>query len=351
MSTTSAHTVHRRARYALGVALALGLLLGVVPSLSGVAWADITAAVTAVPVPALVWLLALWLLGLLAHTITLTAALPRLSHRQALTLSLTGSAVANVLPVGGAAGVALNYQMVRGWGFDRSQFAAYTVVTNLWDVLAKLLLPLAVVPVLLITGSVLPGRVLGTAVGAAAVIGLVTGLSVAALSSPRAAARVGESADAVVNGLLRRLGSTRHVGLGGLLVETQRTCRPVVRAGWRRLSLGMVLYTALLYVLLWTCLSVTGAGLGAIAVLAGFTVERLLTMAAITPGGAGVVEVALSAMLLLLAGDPAGVVSGVLLYRLLTFGLEIPVGGAGLAAWWWLRRRHAGLSAPEMAGA
>ena len=65
----------------------------------------------------LVALVALWALGLLSHTVTLTAALPTLTHRRALTLSLTGSAVANVLPLGGAAGIALNYRMTRHWGF------------------------------------------------------------------------------------------------------------------------------------------------------------------------------------------------------------------------------------------
>ena len=50
------------------------------------------------------WLVVLWVAGLVAHTMTLTAALPGLTHRRALLLSLTGSAVANVLPLGGAAG-------------------------------------------------------------------------------------------------------------------------------------------------------------------------------------------------------------------------------------------------------
>lgn len=70
-----------------------------------------------------------------------------------------------------------------------------------------------------------------------------------------------------------------------------------------------------------------------VALLVGFTSERLLTLIPLTPGGAGVVEVGLAGTLLLFGGDPAGVVAGVLLYRLLTFALEIPVGGATLAGW------------------
>ena len=72
--------------------------------------------------------------------------------------------------------------------------------------------------------------------------------------------------------------------------------------------------------------------------LVGFAAERLLTLAGLTPGGAGLVEVGLAGLLVALGGDPVAVVSGVLLYRLFTFGLEIPVGGVSLAAWLWLRR-------------
>ncbi|MEZ5191932.1 MAG: hypothetical protein R2734_05130 [Nocardioides sp.] len=54
-----------------------------------------------------------------SSTPSLRAALPGLSMRRALTLSLTGSAVANVLPVGGAAGIVLNHRMTRSWPRQR----------------------------------------------------------------------------------------------------------------------------------------------------------------------------------------------------------------------------------------
>jgi uncharacterized membrane protein YbhN (UPF0104 family) len=113
----------------------------------------------------------------------------------------------------------------------------------------------------------------------------------------------------------------------------------IVRTSWRRLSIGTVLYTVLLFGLMLGCLAAAGAGLGIAAVLAGFTVERLLTLAGLTPGGAGLVEVALASTLLAFPGAPVGVTLGVLLYRALTFGLEIPVGGTVLVGWLWTQRR------------
>lgn len=328
-------------RYVAGLACGAGLLALAVPSVSGLAWSGVVAALGAVPLTALALLIGLWLLGLLAHTITLTAALPTLTHRRALTLSLTGSAVANVLPMGGAAGMALNYRMLRSWGYDSPQYGTYTVVTNLWDVVAKLTLPVLVLPVVVLTSSVALPHVAVVAGLLALILVVVAAAAAAAaaLTSARAAVRVGTALDRMVRALPRRRGSPRTTDLTGWLVRTQMSCCDVVARGWARLTLGMLLYTALLLALLVACLSVTGAGLALPVVLVGFMVERLLTLAGLTPGGAGVVELGLTGVLLLLGGSPASVVPGVLLYRALTFALEIPVGGSALLGWLVLRHR------------
>ena len=101
----------------------------------------------------------------------------------------------------------------------------------------------------------------------------------------------------------------------------------------------MVAYLASLALLLWGCLTVTGTGLSPAAVLVAFAAERLLTLAGLTPGGAGIVEAGLAGVLVALGGDPVASVAGVLLYRVFTFFIEIPVGGVGLLAWLWARRR------------
>ena len=153
---------------------------------------------------------------------------------------------------------------------------------------------------------------------------------------------MGRWADRFLGTALRLTRSQREVKVQDALVALQASCGEVVRARWMRLTLGMTLYTALLFTLMCACLAVTGSGLAPAAILGGFAVERLLTLAGITPGGAGIVEIGLTGILIALGGAPAGVVAGVLLYRALTFGLEIPVGGIGLAAWLWLRRRGRG---------
>ena len=322
-----------RLRYLVGAAVAVVLVLVVLPALTGVGWAQLATTAAQVSPVWLVALVVLWIVGLLAHTITLTAALPGLTHRRALTLSLTGSAVANVLPLGGAAGIALNHRMVRTWGHDGTSFGTYTVVSNVWDVLAKLVIPLVALPSLLVAATSLGATAVHAAVALVVVLAVMAALVAVTLGSRRTADRTGALADRLLGRWLRGR-SCRQA-----LVDLQAATRQVVRTGWPRLSLGMALYSLLLFALLAGCLTATGAGLSLGAVAAGFAVERLLTLAGLTPGGAGVVEVGLTSALLAFSGAPAGVALGVLLYRTITFGLEIPVGGVTLACWLWQRRR------------
>lgn len=328
-------------RWAVGVAVAAALLGLALPALSGVGWAGAVATLLRVPGAWLVGLAVLWLAGLATHTVTLTAALPRLTHRQALTLSLTGSAVANVLPLGGAAGVALNYSMVRRWGFGRREFAAYTVVTNVWDVLAKLLLAAVVLPLVAVTGGLALGALGGAVAAVGATGALVAGTALACVVSRRTALVVGSGAERLATGALALVGSARQPALGAAVLHLHDQSHPLVSRRWGRLSAGMAGYTMLLLCLWVACLHVVGLSPGFAVVLLAFTVERLATLAGLTPGGAGVVEMGMGGVLLVAGASPVGVLAAVALYRAFTFLLEIPVGGAGLAAWWWRQRRRA----------
>jgi uncharacterized membrane protein YbhN (UPF0104 family) len=106
---------------------------------------------------------------------------------------------------------------------------------------------------------------------------------------------------------------------------------------------GTTAYGALGAALLWACLHAVGAPVGLVPVVVLFAVERGLTAVPLTPGGAGVADVVTTALAVHLLGDPAqhqALTAGILLYRALTFGAEIPVGGVWLAAWLLLTRRR-----------
>jgi uncharacterized protein (TIRG00374 family) len=85
---------------------------------------------------------------------------------------------------------------------------------------------------------------------------------------------------------------------------------------------------------------------GWIEVLAVFAFARLLTAIPFTPGGLGVIELALITGLAAAGGDRAAVAAGVLIFRALTYVLPIPLGLLTYVYW---RRNTSWRRAPNTA--
>jgi uncharacterized membrane protein YbhN (UPF0104 family) len=328
-------------RVVLSLALAVGLLGYALPRLVGTTVHEVVRALELVTAPESVLLSVLWITGLFVYSFVLTAALPGLTRQRALNLNLTGSAVANVLPFGGAAGMSLNYLMIRSWGFTAGGFSAFTLVTNVWSILLKLALPAVALTALVVSGQHVSHTVRMTGLGAAAVLTLIVVMLISGLATHRVAARaIGLLAPLVarVSQLVRRP-VTREAVISELLSFRDRVAG-LVGARWPQLSIGMVGYGVLQALLLWACLHAVGGHLSPTVVLAGFAVDRVMSMVFLTPGGTGFAEAGTAAALVALGGDPTVMTAGVLLYRGFTYALEIPVGGIWLGGWLLMRRRR-----------
>lgn len=323
-----------RLRFVLSWVAAVALVAAVLPSAVSVSWHGIWPVLGSVHWPAALGLAVVWLLGLYVHSFVLTAAAPGLTHRRALTLNLTGSAVANLVPLGGAAGVELNRRMMQTWGIDGRAFTGYTFLTNLWDVGSKLLLPIVAVAALINAGETITSSVrTATTIAAVAFVALISAAAYV-LCSDRGAAATGRHLEAWARRGLRLLGrADRELGLAEALVDVRAQSAGLVRRGWLRMSAAMAAYVFLQAVLLALCLELTGATSTWPEVLAAFAVERLLTVVPLTPGGVGVADLGLVGVLLALGGDPVGVTAAAVLYRAFVFLVEIPVGSGALGAW------------------
>jgi putative heme transporter len=315
--------------FSLASALIAALLVVLVPKSAGTTWTQVGAALLAVP-PLVVSALGLvWIAGLTCNSVALAASLPGLSVRRAMLLSLSGSAVANVLPLGGAAGVGFNYAMTRRWGFSAASFSAYTATTNVFDVAAKLVLAATAAAVLVLDGST---AALHLGAPTASLL-LLPPLALGLLLHPAWATRIGrrlDDASRLAGHLVRRPVRTQ---LGRQLPELAARTSSVIRRRWRRLSVGTVGYAALLALLFGGCLHAVGVDLTLPLLVTGLAADRVLTLLPITPGGVGVVEGGTALVLTALGAAPEPVVSGVLLYRAFTYFAEIPLGGLSAVIW------------------
>lgn len=263
------------------------------------------------------------------------AALPGLTLGRAAVITQTTTTVANTLPVGGAVAVGLTYEMLHSWGFNRVTSTLYVVVTGIWNILMKLALPIVSVAILAITGTssaaFVTAALLGLVVLAAAV-----GLFASILWKEELARRIGHLGERVVSSIMRVFRRPPVTGLAESAVRFRRETIGLIRRRWLWLTLATILgHIALFLVLLLSLrhVGVSEAEISTAQALAVFAFGRLISALPITPGGLGVIELGYIGGLVAAGGPRPQVVAAVLLFRVLTYGIQIPLGGITHLIW------------------
>ena len=319
------------------VSLAVVVLLFAfaIPAITGSGYAEIFETMAQLTVVEIVELTAFWILVMIVYSGVLTASLPGLTHPQALVLNFAGSAVSNVVPFGGAAGVAATYTITMSWGFPVPTVTLSILITGIWNVFTKMALPVIALTVLVLSGRSTAGLVVPTLVGLVILIGgiVIFGL---VLRSESLAVAVGRLAQRIGTWLMRLLRRPAPDGWDRAVVDFRQRSIGLVRAKWKALTFWMLAYNAGQYLLLLMCVRMLGATndqLGWIEVLAAFAFANLLTTVAVTPSGVGFVEAGTVAALIAFGGNDVGSAAAVLLFRAYTYLLEIPVGVVGWGVW------------------
>ena len=249
--------------------------------------------------------------GLWHYTFTFTGSLPGLSHGRALIVNLCGSSVGNLLPGGGAVGLAATYAHLpvvgllaaghldvgrsspasgTSWPASRCRWspsarcgsaaspcppAAHRPrrgrhVHRRWRILARV------------------RRDHGERAGRAGdrarprrVLGPLTRRRRAKKAAADASARGGRGASAAP-----------PMSIEELVTDLRARINDVVSSGWSAMTLGMVGFFGAYYVLFVLIMRETGVTLPLNLLFAAFAIGRLLTAVGITPGGMGITETA-----------------------------------------------------------
>ena len=349
-SVTSSAKTRRRWRSAAKVAGSLGLLAALftlaLPAVSGASWQSALTILARLSLTQVLGLTALWLVGLWAYSIVLAAALPGLRTTQGFVLNLVGSGVSNLAPLGGAVGVGVTWTMLRQYGFGHPSILLFTLVTGVWNVVARLALPLFGITALVLVGVPVSRSLLVTTGISAALGVLLVGLVVTAFTSEALWSKVLVVVTWSYGRVARLTGHAVDPELAEDLTTRRAEAVHLLRAERLPLVGGMVAYLLLQGLLMWACLVAVGSHLGWAQVAAGYALGRMLTLVALTPGGTGFAETGAAAVLIALGGDPAITLAGVLLFSFFTFVCEVP-GGALAYCWHLLARNRWQVDSPS----
>ncbi|HRC42190.1 MAG TPA: lysylphosphatidylglycerol synthase domain-containing protein [Tetrasphaera sp.] len=314
-----------------GFALCAVLLIWGLPRFGRTTWAEVWQVVGTVTVTNGLLYLALVLLGLWSYTLTLAASMPGLSHARAFIVNICGSSVSNLLPGGGAVGLAATLAICRSWGFRKRAVSTSAIVTGVWNTLARIALPLIAVATLTAGRSGMPSLMRNAAI-AAVLSGLALVVLVgAAVWSQELSSRIGHGLDWALRPLLRR--TRRTMSIDALVADLRERIIDVVRAGWLPLTLGLVGYFGFYYLAFLAVMRTSGVDLFHGELFAAFAIGRLLTAVGVTPGGLGVSEAGTAAALVAWGAAPAEATAGVVLFSIFTHLLEVPLGALGWLAW------------------
>jgi uncharacterized protein (TIRG00374 family) len=263
------------------------------------------------------------------------AAFPGLSFLHALVLSQASTAAAGVLPGGDAVGIALSYSMLRRWGFTVEQVTVGSAATTIWNAFANVVFAVAAVGFLAVGGEshalLTTAALVGTAAGAVAVA-----MFALALHDERSARLVGGLAARLWSFVARLLRRKPVEGWDEQLVGFRREAVGLLRRRWLALTAATLAGHLTVFLVLLVALRAVGVASSEVSLaeaFAAWSLIRILTTVAITPGNLGVVELGLSGALVSFGGSTPEIVAAVLLYRVLTYVPPVAIGGICLLVW------------------
>ncbi len=325
--------LRRIASFALPAAIAVALLVGVLPSMAD--FSEVWETISSLSAVEILFLFGLAGWNILTYQFVVMAALPGLPLWQAFLVGQISTAVANTVPAGSAVGIGVTYSMFSRLGYSASSIGIAAALTGLWSTFVKLGLPVIALAILVFRGGANPALV-GAAVTGLVALLIAVGILAVVVVSDRLAGAAGARLGVLATAVARPLGRGPFRGWDERFRAFRERTAEVLTGRWAWLTATSLLSQLSLFALLLASLRLVGVEAERVSwpeALAAFAFIRLVTALPITPGGIGLVEVGMTGALVLAGGPEPAVVAGVLVYRALSYALQIPVGAMCWVGW------------------
>lgn len=282
-------------------------------------------------------------IDLAAQGLMTAALVPGLPVRRGVLAFVGPAAVAAVIP--GPSDLPVRLRMFQSWGRTTSESALALTANGIFSIGSKLLLPVIAGAVILVIDF--PSRGLGRTIAVAAVVlaSVVIVIAVVA-SSDRRVQWFGRILEGPWRFTLRLLKRQDGAPLADQLSALRLRAADLLRTQWRIATWAAVLTSATRFGLLVMCVRFAGVPEDELpwpAMFVAYAVLQGLTAVPITAGNVGVSETTLIAMMTAVSGSEwvNEVTAGVLIFRVLTWIILIPIGLGALGIWRYGRRQEA----------
>ena len=228
----------------------------------------------------------------------------------------------------------MQFRMLERAGLNADAAAGGLAASSVLGVGGLLMLPILTLPAVL-GGSHVNRALVNTALIGVAGFVVYIGLGILLLETDRPLRFVGRGAQWTWNKVRRH--HAPLTGLDGRLLTQRDQIRGALGREWKQVLLLSVGRLGFDFLCLLATLRATGSEPHAWLVLLAYSAAGVIALVPATPGGLGIVEASLSGLLVLAGVSGRSAVLATLAYRLAEYWLPMV---AGLVAYWLYRRRY-----------
>ncbi len=279
---------------------------------------------------------------LIAYPVVLEQVMRSLRLREAFANHMTGTAITNSVPSGGALALPVNYTMYMSWGFTPESVSAAMLAGGVWDWFGRISLPVLAVMGVALLGDAIWWMWVVSFVGVVAV-GVMVVVLVKILGQEEGARSLAKWIDRMGEKVFARLKRDKP-DIESAVMQFRVDLNSIVRTRMARLSIATVFNHAAMATLFTVSVYAVGVTTDQIPipwVVLAFALGRFLVMIPVSPGGLGLVDLGWIGLLTLgwqttnpsVPVDHDLISAGVLLFRGLSLLPPIPIGMGSWLFW------------------
>jgi len=286
-----------------------------------------------------------WQLGLivvatvaliLIYVTPYTAALPGLRFKPAFYTRQTSFMISNVIPGGGAWGLAVQFGMLSSYGYGPAPTTATIGITSIWNTLVTLSFPVIALIGLAASGQSNGQAVTATLLAAAAVIAMIVVFALI-LRSEEFARKIGRFGDKVIRWGAGLIHKDVDIGAEESVVDFRISIVGVVTDRWVLITLANVgQQLAQFFILYLAVVALQGGFNGPVSLVeafAAFAFGRLATFIPIPPGGLGTTDAIITASLTAFGLPNNDALASTMVWRAATYFPQVIIGVITMLLW------------------